>query len=373
LLTRHGSSWRDDHLDSPTVDWDRVVTSSRTRVWGALGAIAAVVVVAVAVPVMIASGSHQSATPGPGPSPHASDVRYGSPHRYFGLKGGGVQQVSATYRDVRRESTPVVAIGGNQQGVTLYDVRSAPSCRSAVDVTSYLPGDLVRGRGIALAGQPRRFATLAGGPAATPIAVSEPAGELAMVVAPSSPSHSAGSRQLCTGPQQIVFVNLSDGSVVGRESLLDNRLQIDSLAWSADGQQLVYRLEPNNFSDGYGPPNSDVFATSGSHVLDIHGAPHQLENTPKLLPLAAPHAGGRYGPIFWWRGGWAATFNGTLYRLDDRGGLGERLASDFPNQVDTVSVDPTEEHLLIGSGSASYRWDYNRLSPLPEHFSQPTW
>lgn len=372
LLTVHGATWRRDHDEAPVVDWARVTRPSLgwTRQYAAAG-ITAAVIAAIGVAVVIDGHHHPpAARPVVGESaPDPSNPELGAPVRYFGMEGGGIHEVDPGFGESRQTDPLVVAAGGTGQGTTLYDVRAASPhdqiepCRSVVEVTSYVSGDLLHGRAAATAGQPRELTRLKGEPAPVPVAVSEPAGELAIVT----------KSQGCHGPDQIDFLRLRDGSVIGRETLASAKFQIDGLAWSAAGDLLAYRIDPAAYSGAYDPPVRAHQAISGTHVLNIHDAVHALDANPKILPSTASGSDERYGPVFWWHGGWAATMNGSLYRLDNRGGLSAVVATDFPTQVDSISSDSSGEHLLITSGSAAYRWDYGRLTPLPGHYFQPVW
>jgi hypothetical protein len=373
LLTRHGAMWRDEHQEPPAVDWDRLAADSRRRRWAVAGGVA-VLVVAVVIGVVSTSGSRRGSDAGSGLSVSLSplapaDARYGSPPRYFGLMRGGLYNRTVSSNGLIRTHPFVTAIGGTQAGTTVYSTRPAPSCHSRLEVTSYTNNDLLHGRGIAIDGQAQPVATIAGQPSATPIAVSVPSGELAMVVTNARNGHHSG--RACAGRQQIVFVNLRNGAVIGRELLMNPQLRIDTIAWSDDGQQLAYRLSPNTAETAR--LTSATVAASGTHLLNIHATPHDLVSNPTILPLAASPAGIRYGPVFWWRGGFAVTVNGSLYRLDEHGSLGAVLGTDFPDRVDSVASDITGEHLLIGSGELSYRWDFGQLAPLPGRFAEPTW
>jgi hypothetical protein len=108
-------------------------------------------------------------------------------------------------------------------------------------------------------------------------------------------------------------------------------------------------------------------------VLDIHAPLHHLESNPKILPLSAAPGTTHYGPVFWWRGAFVVSFNGSLYRVGERGRLGGVVATDFPDRVDSVSSDLSDDHLLIGSGELSYRWDFGQLAPLPGQLAEPSW
>lgn len=375
LLIRHGRTWRAQNSTPPAVDWERVAAHARQRVWTTTAGIAALVVAVIA---LIANGLDSgrgrpvASAQGVSLSPLTrAEARYGSPQRYFGLMRGGLYNRTVSSKDLIRTRPYVTAIGGTHAGTTVYSLRPAPSCRSRLAVTSYTTNDVLHGRGIAVDGQVQPIATIIGEPAATPIAVSVPSGELAMVVTGPRVGHGGRAHPTCTGLQQIVFVNMRNGAVIERQPLTNPRLRIDSLAWSDDGQQLAYRLSPNTGETAR--LSAATIAATGTHLLDIHARPHGLESNPTILPLAASPPGVRYGPVFWWRGGFAATFNGSLYRLDERRSLAAVLGTDFPDRVDSVSSDVTGEHLLIGSGLLAYRWDFGQLAPLPGRFAEPSW
>jgi hypothetical protein len=375
LLTRHGAMWRDANTAPPDIDWDRVAARSRRRSQATAGAVVAVAAVVVVAVIVSTNGSHPVVPEGLGAPAVAplvpADALYGAPPRYFGLMRGGLYNRTVSSYGLIRVHPFVTAVGGTQQGTTVYSIRPAPSCRTRLEVTSYTTKDLLHGRGSALDGQVQPVATIAGQPTAAPIAVSVPSGELAIVVTRDSHRHHGAPRQSCTGRQQIVFVNMRNGAVIGRQPVVNPQLQIDALAWSDDGQQLAYRLSPD--TDDTRVLTRATIAAAGTHLMAIHGSSHALEGNPKVLPLAAASGGPSYGPVFWWRGGFAVTDNGTLYRLDERGSLGAVLETDFPDRVDSVASDVTGEHLLIGSGELSYRWDFGQLAPLPGRLAEPTW
>lgn len=377
VLARGGAMWQEANTDVPHVDWDGIVAGRRRRRWCAAAGIAAGVAAALAVAIASTRG-HHPVTSAARNEPSGSlgqftsaDARYGSPPRYFGLKRGGVYHRTVSSYGLNRTRPPITAIGGTQTGTAVYSVRPAPSCRTRLAVTSYTTNDLLHGRGIAIDGQAQPVSTIAGQPSATPLAISVPSGELAMVVTQPHGRLGTTTGRPCTGLQQIVFVNLRNGAVISRLRLADPQLRIDSLAWSADGQQLVYRLSPNTAEAAR--LTGATIAASGTHLVDIHSTPHALENNPSILPLTVSAGGFRYGPVFWWRGGFAATLNGSLYRVNERGTLGGLQATDFPDRVDSVASDVSGEHLLIGSGEVSYRWDFGRLAPLPGRFAEPSW
>lgn len=373
LLIRHGHTWRSANAEPPMVDWDRIAARVCRRTWVAATAVAVLLAAVTVLIVSVVDRGQRAVTRVQGVSLAVTpaDARYGSPPRYFGLMRGGLYNRTVSSNGLIRTRPFVTAIGGTHAGTTVYAMRPAPRCRSRLDVTSYTTNDLLHGRGIAIDGQAQPVATIAGQPSATPIAVSVPSGELALVVTAPRDGHVNRTRRPCAGVQQIVFVNLRNGHVIERQPLTDPQLRIDTLAWSDDGQELAYRLSPNTAETAR--LTAATIAATGTHLLDIHSSPHSLESNPRILPLAASPVGIHYGPVFWWRGGFAATFNGSLYRVDERGSLGDALATDFPDRVDSVSSDVSGEHLLIGSGDVSYRWDFGQLAPLPGRFAEPSW
>jgi hypothetical protein len=80
------------------------------------------------------------------------------------------------------------------------------------------------------------------------------------------------------------------------------------------------------------------------------------------------------GPVFWWHGQLVTTFDGSLRRLNGHGGVGTVVATGFPTEVESVSSDPTGEHLLLTGDATVYRWDRGTLSKLPGvQGTQPGW
>jgi hypothetical protein len=373
MLREHGATWRAAHEDRPGIDWNGVTQPRRVRAWLAIAGVA-VAAAAVIVPVAITVGDSGAGTDRPGrpvasPTPvNPNDLTAGSPQEYFGIRPAnrGIVYVSK-HAGRGGTTTPVKAIGGVHHDI-VYTARESPACQARLDLTFYPPW----GNGVTTSGQPQHVATVDGQPVPTPMAVTAQAGTLAMVVVP--PHHGAGYRTVpCSGPEQIVLIDLHTGTEIARTSVSNSDLTIDSLAWTADGTALIYRLQPDIYRTG--PISKEVAAASGTHVMTVAGveAAMPLESSPRLLPLQAHGDGPTYGPVISWHGVPAVFFDGDLYRLDGNEGLGAVVATGFTGKVDTASSDKTGEHLLLGAGGRSYRWDYGTLIQLPGHLSQPTW
>jgi hypothetical protein len=372
LLTTHGEQWRGANSERPGISWDAVTTPNRGRAWLAVaGVVIAAAAVIVPVVVTVSHGARPQHPPPVGSAPSSPlprdplDYQRGAPPQYFGLAHGNIHQVGEVVGQTF-ERPPVVAVGGLGIGSAVYVASALPNCRTALAERVFaLSGD-----GSQLRDEPRTLATVAGEPAGVPIAVSERAGMLALVVTQAFHGHYSGNVLPCTGPQQLVFVDLSGGGVTNVVPVQNAGLQIDSLAFSPDGSELAYRLGPN--VDRVGPLSRTTLDAVGTHVMSVHETLRDLEAYPRVLGAAAPD-GASYGPVLWWRDELAVFVDGDLRRLDGNGGLGQVVATGFTGKVDTASVDASGNHMLIGAAGRSFRWDYGELTKLPGHLLQPTW
>jgi hypothetical protein len=198
--------------------------------------------------------------------------------------------------------------------------------------------------------------TINGSAVATPMAVSPDGTKLALVTtAPlSARSEALGCAPLRSGSQQLVIINLRTHAV-RRWSSSPNPGTLSSLQWSADSRHLA-------FFALYRP-----MVISRVQVLDTAAPGHDYE-LAKVVAMNPTSSS-----IFWWHGQLATIYRGSMHVVAGRDGVGKVLATGFPSEVDSISSDPTGNHLLLTSGGTTYRWDSGQLSAIKGQWTQPGW
>ena len=193
------------------------------------------------------------------------------------------------------------------------------------------------------------------------MAVSPDGSKLALVV---TSRHDAFGQPFCDGSQQLVVINLLTHAV--RRWLATTRDgALRSLQWAPDNRHLAFIAE-------YTP-----MVTTRIQVLDTASPGHLYDRARSVLnpnpPRDIPPTLG-YGPVFWWHGQLVTTLDGSLRRLNGHGGVGTIVATGFPKEVDSVSSDPTGDHLLLIDNGKVYRWDRGVLSAVSDVLgTQPGW
>ena len=165
------------------------------------------------------------------------------------------------------------------------------------------------------------------------------------------------------GPQ--TWVSTSEGGGTPRA------LAIRSLAWSPDSRDIAYLTARACAFLSHSSPVCGDDPLAGTRILDTSPPGRNLETSALLLPAFGTRDG--YGPVFWWRGQLVTSFNGSLRLLNGHGGLGKVVATGVPKEVDSISSDPTGNHLLISSAGTTYRWDSGKLSVVAGVWTQPGW
>jgi RNA polymerase sigma-70 factor (ECF subfamily) len=356
-LRERGDVYRGAHRQPPVVDWTKVAAPRRRR---ALAAVVAAVVVVLAAAALVvhldsaAGPSRRAASPRVTPMAPGPDALRGAPRRLFGLRDGDLLQqdgtASARYH-LRGQPFEALAVPGDG-GAALVAIGIA-QCRTSIDSEA-----------ITLESGTRSIPTLriAGRVGDVPMAVSPNGQRLALVVQPRVRS-AGGGRAGCDGREVIEVVDPNDGRVVGSYPM-PLLADADSLQWSPNNVTLAFRLIPKCVSCQVPSP--------GTHLLDTSVPTTSATSTKPLLPLIAD--GVPYGPVFWWHGQLVTAYEGGLWSLNGHG-VDRVVASDLPRTgvVDTVSSDPTGNHLLLTSNRSAYRWDNGLRSKLPGAWDQIAW
>jgi hypothetical protein len=370
-LRDHGTTWREAHHDRPGIDWDVVTKPRSTRTLFAVVGVS-VAAAAIVVPLVVTAGHHNASPPAhrPHPSPTSTNIR--QPHGvgidFYGLTKHRVNVVllatpgrNQTWFSISEGGGRPRALGVAPIDTGAYAAFALPHCTTSIQRFTFNGidgGDTVPG------GQP-----------ATPVdgggmAVSPNGKKLALIVDAPTPPTDLVYTNACNGPQRIAVLNLETHRV--REWAAPRYDAVRSLAWSPDSRHIAFEV-----ANGceFEPANTSLCLFSGgTHVLDTTPPGHDLASAPVVLPML-PRRGvqGAVGPVFWWHGQLVTSFGGSLRLLNGRGGLGKAVATGLPKEVDSISSDPTGDHLLISSQGTTYRWDNGKLSVIKGVWTQPGW
>jgi hypothetical protein len=339
-LREHGAAWRDANSGRPGVDWDAVTRPSRRRIWLATGAVA-LAAAAIIVPLAVTAGNqtpaaplpvaHHSSSPAPSPSPTTFPMTSNAPSGLFAIRSGTLYYDSLdSGRDLegtRPAKAAILSAGSSPDGLVAYTALEVAGCRTEIDET-YV-----------------RFA-------------SHGAGDSKLALAVATRSH---GKYPCNGPEQLVVVNLHSNAV----RRWNGHAQISfvgSLEWSPDGRHLAYMAAP---CCGGG--------SDGSRVMDTAAPGTSYITQPVVLPQYTS-SDRPYGPVFWWHGNLMTVLGGALRVLDGHGGVGQVEGRGLPTgEIDSVSSDPTSDHLLVTDDRDTYRWDNGHLSRVDGTWIQPSW
>jgi hypothetical protein len=360
-LRAHGTAWRDANHDRPAIDWDVVTKPRRSLVWFAVAGVC-VAVIAIVVPLVLTTGDSSAGKPvppvHPSPSPSPTSAKAGAPPGFFALKGNRIAFV--TWTGGRSMIRPVVgraeSLGVAADDETAYASYEVGNCRTSIYKVSgrtNLHGVIDDSERIA------DVVTIAGGtpessPSRQEMAVSPDGTKLALVVSTLRADNGADN---CQGPEKLVVVNLVTRGV-RQWSGTKGFEYVGDLQWAPDSQHLAFAPQ----------------FCCGTRILDTAGAGSSYTHRQTVLPENARTANGArtYGPVFWWQGEMVTTLAGSLRPLNGHGGVGPAVARGFP-WVDSVSSDPTGQHLLLASAQWTYRWDNGKLSRVPGRWTQPAW
>jgi hypothetical protein len=372
-LRDHGTAWRDANNDRPGVNWDLVTaTHGSKRGWFAAAGVAVAAAVII-VPIAISAGGRSTSgpppakRPSPSPSPSTRPVR--APVEMFGIVASGVKEVGGGRAWISgKTKTPVIAIGASPKDRDVYSASAVSACRITIQDTFFPPpsthGNGVRDSGISQTVAAVNFGEDVQSINPPPMAVSPDGTRLAFETNRARDPKTGK----CVLSERLTVLDLRTHQV--RTWAAPRAEVVRSLAWSPNGRDLAYltadacAFQPFSASICYS-------ASAGTRVLDTSALGNTLGASPLLLPAFGGHGG--YGPVFWWRGSLATTFNGSLRQLNGHGALGKVLATGFPQVVDSVSSDPSGDHLLISSEVKTYRWDNGRLAVVKGTWVQPGW
>lgn len=356
-LHDHGTAWRETNHDRPGIDWDAVTTLRRPRIWLGVAGVS-IAAAAIIVPLVFTVGGRTtSARPTTHPSPAPSSALDGAPLDFAAISKGSVTFVAAHGTEgVHPQHKLATALGVSADGRTAYGAYPESYCRTLIERS---------GHSRTPQGLPdintTDVATIGGVAAATGMAVSPDGTKLALVTTPpgSLQSDAPGCAQLRSRPQQLVIVGLGDKSVTRYSGFAPDE-RLGSLQWAPDSRRLALQISSTCAS----------CHTIGTHIVDTGTGGFNLSK--QILPLRPGHSSTSYGPVFWWHGELVTMFKGSLMRIQAHGRL-HQITGNFPMHVDTVSSDPTGNHLLLTSGATTYRWDNGHLSVVKGHWTQPGW
>jgi hypothetical protein len=365
-LREHGTAWREANAERPGIDWDAVTSQRHSRNWFAVAGISAGAAAIVVALVLGAAGVFtRSTSPANGNAP--TPAMSGAPLNFYAISRGAVWSMNFPTAHWGQTGTSNSAGTGHPIALgvandiktgyvrTAYAAFDIANCRTTIERHHLGNGQSSLSGG----------ATIAGHAAATPMAVSPDGTKLALVV--SVPTLSSQSRQGspdCSGPEQIVVVDLRDHSA-RRWSSVAAVNAVSALHWASDGRSL-------SFIATYAPG-----VVSTIQVLDTFAPGRSYQSAKVLVSSPAAFNGG----VFWWHGQWAWIVNGSLHAVTGPNGVGKVLATGFPinTTIASVSSDPTGNHLLIGvaeghgPGPAAYRWDSGDLARVKGVWGQPGW
>jgi DNA-directed RNA polymerase specialized sigma24 family protein len=346
-LRELGEVYRSAHQRAPAVDWERVTASRRGRVLVAVAG--AVVVVAVAALVVHLDGSsgspHRTSSP-PVTAVGRPDALRGAPPYLYGLRDGDLlEQHEGTSLRAHGSGRPDETLGVTRDGDAAYVAAGFARCRTFI---SREQTTLTTGSGLGSS------ITLAGQAVGVPMAVSPNGQRLAIVLQPRTRG-ATGSHAQCNGREVIDILDPHHGHVVASYPM-PVLADADSLQWSPNDVTLAFRIAPSCVSCDIPSP--------GTHLLDTSTPASSAATAKPLLPLIGH--GVPYGPVFWWHGQLVVPFEGALWSLNGHG-VDQVVASGLPRTgvVDTVSSDPTGDHLLFTSNRLAYRWDNGLRSRVP--------
>jgi hypothetical protein len=369
-LRGHGATWRAANHDRPGVDWDLVtVTHGSTRGWFAAVGVA-VAAAAIVVPIVLSTGGRTASGPEPvkRPSPASSTRHVRAPVEMFGIVASGVKEVGGGRVWISgKTKTPVIAIGVSRREL-VYSASAASACQLRIQVTGFPPPS-THGNGVRDSGISQTVATVDFGEDVqsvnpTPMAVSRDGTRLAFETNRAR-NPKTGK---CVLSERLTVLDLRTHQV--RTWAAPRAEAVRSPAWSPNGRDLAYLMADSCAFESFS--TSICYSeTAGTRVLDTSASGSTLGVSPLVLPAFGGHGG--YGPVFWWHGSLATTFNGSLRLLNGHGGLGKVVATGFPQVVDSVSSDPTGDHLLISSEGRADRWDNGRLTVVKGTWVQPGW
>jgi hypothetical protein len=369
-LRDHGTTWRAANHDRPGIDWDTVTKPRSTRtLFGVVGV--SVAAAAIVVPLVITAGGHSASPPVHRPHPSSTSTHITMPHGvgldFYGLTAHRVNVVYLATPGHKQNWFSNSEGGGRPRALGVapddanaYAAFPSPHCTTSIQhftLNGILGGDTVPG------GQP---ATAIDGAA---MAVSPDSKKLALVVDAPTPASVHLHKKGCFGPQELEVLNLVTHKV--REWAAPTQDAIRSLQWSPDSRHVAYLTARACAFLSYSSSVCGDDPQAGTRVLDITAPGRNLE-APRLL-LPAFGTGNGYGPAFWWHGELVTSFGGVLRVVYGQGGLGDAIATGFPQQVVSVSSDPTGDHLLLTTPTSIYRWDSGKLSGVHGQWTQPGW
>ncbi|HWB65599.1 MAG TPA: hypothetical protein VG708_02055 [Mycobacteriales bacterium] len=347
-LHRHGAAWREANATRAAVDWDAVTAPRPGWPWFVVAAAVAAVAAAIAVPLIVVGGSTSSApTPVHTPLPNPNVAKRGAPTDFVTLRGGSVTfVVRAATNGVRPHQLRATAVGVSPDGRTAFGAFPLSGCRTRIVRYTLQTND--SDRQVIESGW---RTTIAGRPVRTKMAVSPDGAKLALAVWPRARSRPLALR--CAGAEQLDVVSVPNGRVRSWHSA-PGAIALTALQWAPDGRRLAYGTSPTL----QGPAGA-------GYVLDTAAPGHSYARpTDRVhgLPTAV------FTPLFW-RHGQLATID--VRQIDE--GLPVIVVHGLPGEVDSVSSDPTGDHLLLTSNGATYRWDNGVLSRVRGHWMQPGW
>jgi hypothetical protein len=360
-LRDHGTSWRQANQDRPGIDWDAVTTVRRSKAWLAVAGVS-VAAAAVIIPVVLTVGGGSSSRPRPAkhPSPSPTSERAGAPSGFFALHNGFLDYVGLTTGGEgggHPQHSPGLEVGARADGSMGYGAFPMSGCKTEIDKIA-LVTDAQHPTGAII--QSTVTTILGGAPVIQSdglgIAVSPDDTKLAMVL---STVREVNGKKNCSGPEQLVMVNLVTHAV-RRWNGSSTLSYLERLQWAPDSERLAYLAPP-----------LCCHSVAMYRVLDTSAPGSSYSAPPPVLPVFDGHHD--FGPVFWWHGQMVATNNDSLYLLNGHGGVGAAVARGFPTELDSVSSDPTGDHLLLSSRDVTYRWDNGYLSVVKGNWSQPGW
>jgi hypothetical protein len=347
-LRRHGSMWREANQDLPIVRWDAVIPSWGRRVGFAVagGAVAAAAIIAALVVTRPNHAASPILTAQEG-APTGVVSLYRGRLTFFGFTGAG--NAAAFHGRA--------AAIGVQSDHEAYGAFPVADCRTDIQRATTSPP----GQGVGLV-QLFPVTTIDGSAESTPMAVSPDGTKLAVVVA--EPSEVGTQPTPCLGQDELAVVNLRTKQVQywAPNKHLDS---LTSLQWAPDSQHLAYLTTVACAVCARG-------VVEATRVLDTNDVKLSLTSAPIVLPALVSGLP-MLSPVFWWHGKLAVPVDGSLRLLTGDGGVGSVVAKGFPLEVDTVSSDPTGNHLLLTSGTTTYRWDSGYLMTVHPRGTQPGW
>jgi hypothetical protein len=370
LLARHGEAWRAENADRHGVDWRAVPVTRRfpDRRWLAAGSVVALAAAIAVVVAIVVPGSNREVIGHRGTAPAAA--MHGAPASFTAILGHRVEVAegsSATGSRPFADKPVSLAVGSD--GRSGYFAVPRSGCRT--DIHSLKPtrfGNILRYHEVY---------SIPGVVAPTPMALSPDGTELAYALV-KRPSSGAG----CSDANALVVLNLVTHT---RQTFTGSSAAVTDLVWAGDSRHLLFSGGPSAIGTG----------DYSTRELDTQTATRTLVGDD-ALPVLDPSDAGSGGLVFPWHGQLVTIVGGAMYALDGHGGLGSIVATQFPRErVESVSSDPTGDHLLIStyaglvkyyeSGSTTpilrpdynvYRWDNGYLTEIDTYiqsYRQPGW